>query len=74
MSDIIEKPIQFTYCPKQGTKSEPIGRKNPANARLYRNWEYPFHRTYYGPGSDEKLLLQFTFNTSQLGCQYTDKL
>ncbi|RFN43181.1 hypothetical protein FIE12Z_12583 [Fusarium flagelliforme] len=53
MSDIIEKTIQFTYRPKRGTKSEPGGRKNPANAYLYRHWGYPIYRTYYGPGSDE---------------------
>ncbi|RBR26162.1 uncharacterized protein FIESC28_01053 [Fusarium coffeatum] len=53
MSDIIEKTIQFTYCPRRETKSEPGGRKNPANAHFFRHWGYPIYRTYYGPGSDE---------------------
>ncbi|CAG7557851.1 unnamed protein product [Fusarium equiseti] len=53
MSDIIEKTIQFTYRPKRETKSEPGGRKNPANAHFFRPWGYPIYRTYYGSGSDE---------------------
>lgn len=53
MSDIIEKTIQFTYRPRRETKSEPGGRKNPANAHFFRPWGYPIYRTYYGPGSDE---------------------
>ena len=53
MSDIIEKTIQFTSRPRRETKSEPRGRKNPANAHFSRPWGYPIYRTYYGPGSDE---------------------